>query len=141
MKITQITATDQEIRFTLDSPVLSEKLRVSMYSPALGEEVEICSLSMTVNGDGFTLSRRLSGRDGISFCYVVADKNGEVGGKKYVEQILPAARDYPFPEISSKKGLHVTQAEDALALGIRHAALSVNLGDFMMEYPDGGNTL
>ncbi len=141
MNITQITATDQEIRFTLDSPVLSEKLRVSMYSPALGEEVEICSLSMTVSGDGFTLARRLSGRDGISFCYVVADKNGEVGGKKYVEQILPAAREYPFPEISSKKGLHVTQVEDALALGIRHAALSVNLGDFMMEYPDGGNTL
>ena len=141
MKITQITATDQEIRFTLDGPVTGEKLRVSMYSPALGEEVEICSLSMTVSGDGFTLSRRLSGRDGISFCYVVADKNGEVGGKKYVEQILPAARDYPFPEISSKKGLHVTQVEDALALGIRHAAVNVNLGDFMMEYPDGGNTI
>ena len=141
MKITQITATDKEIRFALDCPVTEEKLRVSMYSPALGEEVEICSLSMTVNGDSFTLSRRLSGRDGISFCYVVADKNGEVSGKKYVEEILPARYEYPYPEKTSKKGLHVTEAEDALALGIRHAALSVNLGDFMMEYPDGGNTI
>ena len=141
MTVTHITATESEIRFTLDTPLLDEKLRVSMYSPALGEEVEICSLSLRVSGDSFTLSRRLSGRDGLTFCYVVADKNGEVSGKKYVEEILPARYTYPYPEAASKKGLQATITEDALALGIRHAALSVNLGDFLMEYPDGGNTL
>ena len=71
MIVTHITATESEIRFTLDTPLLDEKLRVSMYSPALGEEVEICSLSLRVSGDSFTLSRRLSGRDGLTFCYVV----------------------------------------------------------------------
>ena len=141
MTVTHITATESEIRFTLDTPLLEEKLRVSMYSPALGEEVEICSLSLRVTGDSFTLSRRLSGRDGLAFCYVVADKNGEVTGKKYVEEILPARYDYPYPAASSKKGLQVTMVEDALELGIRHAAISVNLGDFLMEYPDGGNTI
>ena len=141
MTITRITATDTEIRFTLDAPLSGEKLRVSMYSPALGEEVEICSLSMTVSGDFFTVSRRLSGRDGITLCYIVADKNGEVAGKKYVEEILPARCDYPYPQASSKKGLQVTMTEDALELGIRHAALTANLGDFLMEYPDGGNTI
>ena len=89
MKITRITATGEEIRFTLDAPVTGEKLRVSMYSPALGEEVEICSLSLSVSGDSFSVSRRIAGRDGIAFCYVTADKNGEVSGKKYVEEILP----------------------------------------------------
>ena len=141
MKITRITATEEEIRFTLDAPVTGEKLRVSMYSPALGEEVEICSLSLSVSGDSFSVSRRIAGRDGIAFCYVTADKNGEVSGKKYVEEILPTRYDYPFPEQTSKKGLQVVLTEDALALGIRHAAVNVNLGDFMMEYPDGGNTI
>ena len=141
MTVTRIIATENEIRFTLDTPLLEEKLRVSMYSPALGEEVEICSLSLRVSGDSFTLSRRLSGRDGLTFCYVVADKNGEVTGKKYVEEVLPARYAYPYPTVSSKKGLQVTMTEDALDLGIRHAALSVNLGDFLMEYPDGGNTI
>ena len=106
MTITRITATENEIRFQLDTPLSEEKLRVSMYSPALGEEVEICSLSLRVSGDSFSLSRRLSGRDGLTFCYVVADKNGEVTGKKYVEEILPARYDYPYPTASSKKGLH-----------------------------------
>ena len=55
MKITRITATGEEIRFTLDAPVNGEKLRVSMYSPALGEEVEICSLSLTVFGNSFSV--------------------------------------------------------------------------------------
>ena len=141
MTVTRIIATENEIRFTLDTPLLEEKLRVSMYSPALGEEVEICSLSLRVSGDSFTLSRRLSGRDGLTFCYVVADKNGEVTGKKYVEEVLPARYAYPYPTVSSKKGLQVTMTADALDLGIRHAALSVNLGDFLMEYPDGGNTI
>ena len=141
MKITRITATEEEIRFTLDAPVTGEKLRVSMYSPALGEEVEICSLSLSVSGDAFSVSRRIAGRAGIAFCYVTADKNGEVSGKKYVEEILPTRYDYPFPEQTSKKGLQVVLTEDALALGIRHAAVNVNLGDFMMEYPDGGNTI
>ena len=141
MKITRITATGEEIRFTLDAPVTGEKLRVSMYSPALGEEVEICSLSLTVFGNSFSVSRRIAGRDGITFCYVTADKNGEVAGKKYVEEILPTRYDYPYPEQTSKKGLQVVLTEDALALGIRHAAVNVNLGDFMMEYPDGGNTI
>ena len=141
MTITRITAAENEIRFTLDTPLSDEKLRVSMYSPALGEEVEICSLSLRVSGDSFSLSRRLSGRDGLNFCYVVADKNGEVTGKKYVEEILPARYGYPYPTAASKKGLQVTMTEDALALGIRHAALTANLGDFMMEYPDGGNTI
>jgi hypothetical protein len=37
----------------------------------------------------------------------------------------------PFPVVSSKKGLQVQMVEDALALGIRHAALNVNISQLV----------
>ena len=36
----------------------------------------------------------------------------------------------PFPAVASKKGLQVQMVDDALALGVKHAALNVNLGTF-----------
>ena len=41
----------------------------------------------------------------------------------------PAA--WPFPEVGSKKGLQVQMTDDALALGVRHAALNFNLGQLI----------
>ncbi|MCI0746625.1 MAG: DUF5722 domain-containing protein [Verrucomicrobia subdivision 3 bacterium] len=37
----------------------------------------------------------------------------------------------PFPVVNSKKGLQVQMLDDALALGIKHAALNVNLSQFV----------
>lgn len=37
----------------------------------------------------------------------------------------------PFPETSSKKGLQVQMVDDALALGIKHAALNVNFAQLL----------
>src|SRR5688572_11605986 len=37
----------------------------------------------------------------------------------------------PFPTPSSKKGLQVQMVDDALALGVKHAALNVNLAQLL----------
>src|SRR5205085_1983341 len=37
----------------------------------------------------------------------------------------------PFPTAASKKGLQVQMIDDALALGIKHAALNVNLSSLL----------
>jgi hypothetical protein len=37
----------------------------------------------------------------------------------------------PFPAVSSKKGLQVQMVDDALALGIKHAALNVNISQLV----------
>src|SRR2546429_608101 len=37
----------------------------------------------------------------------------------------------PFPIAASKKGLQVQMIDDALALGIKHAALNVNLASLL----------
>lgn len=142
MKIRQITVSGDDIRFQLSEAVEAEKIRVSLYSPALGEEMNLCSLTLTVQGTSFTVPRRLSGRDGMCLCYVTADASGEVDGKKYVEGTETLAeRQRAYPLCETKKGLYAEIPAEAVSLGVGHVPVSVNLGDFMMLYPEGGNTL
>jgi hypothetical protein len=71
--------------------------------------------------------------------------SGEAGGgrtplgtNRFVEEMAGVSIfDTPFPQASSKKGLQVQMVHDALALGIKHAALNVNFSQ-MIEL--GGNT-
>jgi hypothetical protein len=46
-----------------------------------------------------------------------------------------------FPEAQSKKGLQVEIVDDALALGIKHAAINVNLAQMAMAEPRPNGTL
>lgn len=39
----------------------------------------------------------------------------------------PSRYTWPFPEVDKKKGLQVQMVDDALALGVQHAALNLNL--------------
>jgi hypothetical protein len=51
------------------------------------------------------------------------------GGARYVEALAGVASDTrEFPRPGSKKGIQVQMADDALALGIRHATLNVSVG-------------
>ena len=120
MKITAITASKEEIRFALSESVSRRRLSVAMFSPALLEEAPLCSLSVTAEGDFFTVSRRIAGRDGAYLCYPVADETGDLEGARYVSDMGEARYSYSYPAADSKKGLQVTDTEDALALGIRH---------------------
>ena len=141
MQIISVTASGGEIRFQLDAPVDAHKIRVSLFPAAVGEEGEICSLTMTVTGESFMLSRRLSGKDGITCRYVVTDASGEVEGKKYVE-ILSDAPDLPASETCVQSVVwDVEDVPTVLADGVKHAAVFVNLSDLLMMYPEGENTL
>jgi len=65
----------------------------------------------------------------------------EKSGIQYVEHITSSLETYDYPTCDSKKGLQVVMVEDAIELGVKHAALNVNLCDFMMSEPDGDNTI
>lgn len=142
MHITSITAAAEEIRFTLSEPVAGERLHVSVFPAAVGEEGELCSVNVTVQGDTFSIGRRLSGRDGLTCRYIVSGEHGEVEGKKYVEHIEPQTPFAPYP--SSRRGVILQEPADTDALlsaGVRHAALFVSLPDFLMLYPEGEDTI
>lgn len=52
-----------------------------------------------------------------------------LGPIRYVEKPANISQyPLPYPAAASKKGLQVQMVEDALALGIKHAALNLNLG-------------
>lgn len=58
----------------------------------------------------------------------------------YLLAWLPLVRGgqdtFPFPATASKKGLQVQMVEDALALGIKHAALNVNFAQLLTLDPN-----
>lgn len=59
-----------------------------------------------------------------------------LGTNRFVEAFdFPAKWERPFPVAASKKGLQVQMVEDALALGIKHAALNLNLTSLIETGP------
>jgi hypothetical protein len=89
------------------------------------------------------LARFDEGRDRLFSSFQVYRENPDgtvtpLGTNRFVEQFgFPAKWERPFPSALSKKGLQVQMVEDALALGIKHAALNVDLNAFVD--PRGGS--
>jgi len=141
MHIKRIVAGKDEIRFLLETPVSEHRVRVSLFPAAVGEEGEICSVTVTVTGDAFSIPRRLSGKDGLTCRFVLSDASGEVTGKKYVERM----DDVPLPVVPANgRGAVLSDAGDVpalLARGAAQAALFVSLSDLLMPYPAGDNTI
>ncbi len=55
---------------------------------------------------------------------------------------FPARYEYPYPQARSKKGLQVQMVDDAVELGIGHAALNVQFDRMMLlEQVDPDNTI
>lgn len=50
----------------------------------------------------------------------------------FAQSPLPAADDNPFLRVRGKKGLQVQMADDARAIGVKHAALNINLTDLVV---------
>ena len=64
-----------------------------------------------------------------------------LGTNRFVEEMEGVSEfTLPFPTAASKKGLQVQMVDDALALGIKHAALNVNFSQ-MLDVPARSNSL
>ena len=77
------------------------------------------------------LARRADGFDRVYTGFVLCslDSTKPLGPVRYVERFDGVALwDETFPQPTSKKGLQVQLVDDALALGVKHAALNLYLG-------------
>ncbi len=138
-----ISATQSDIRIRMTAPV-PEGAQVSVipYPPlALGAIPQLPPIAPTVDGDTLTFPRNACGRDGLCLIYTVQIGNHICDGVRYVESVEDAARTYPYPVVDTKKGLQIVDTADAAALGVRHSAINVNQGDFLLPAPEEGNTL
>lgn len=143
MTVQRIIATADTIRILLDSPVPADtEARVIVFSPILADEVEpLASLTPAAEGDTLTVSRFACGRDGVCLSYGVQVGNELLEGRQYVEAITAAERDFPYPVVDTKKGLQVVDYADAKELGVKHSAINVNEGDFLMPAYVEGDTI
>ena len=143
MTVQTIVATADTIRILLDTSLPSPTpAKVIVFSPILADEVEpLAILEPTVDGDTLTIPRYACGRDGVCLSYGVQVDDELVEGKQYVETITASERSFPYPVVDTKKGLQVVDYADAKELGVRHSAINVNEGDFLMPAPEEGNTI
>lgn len=143
MTIQRIIATKDSIRILLDRPLpASQQAQVFLFSPILAEEVEpLGVVTPSVEGEALLLPRYALGRDGACLSYGVQVQDELLEGKQYVEVITDSLRDFPYPVVDTKKGLQVSDYVDARELGVKHSAINVNQGDFLMPAFVEGDTL
>lgn len=138
MCITKIIATNDKIEFVFDEK-LDSSAAVECYSPALGNEVIVSNATITPHNGA--IDRYCGGRD-LLYCRFSVTKDGKVlDGKKYVEAINDPLRSFDYPVADTKKGLQISNLDDAVALGVKHVALNMSQGDIIMTAPEEGNTI
>ncbi|MBW3624852.1 MAG: hypothetical protein KY468_15735 [Armatimonadetes bacterium] len=142
----KVTATADTIRIdgrldaSLQQPFAA--LRVEEYEPnesAAEGPGKHHTLSYPMKGRQIrlTLPRMDGSRDRIYSAFrLTGIASGEearpLGAPRFVEEMTGvASRTFPFPVRKSKKGLQVQMVEDAIALGVKHAALNVDLAQLV----------
>ena len=110
-----------------DGPALVRAL-----SPASRERLVLGEFSAEITDGVISVPRYADGRDGLTLRWELSRGGETAGGKRYAEDLgFPAACGDPYPTADSKKGLQVAMIEDAVKLGVKHAAQNVCIGDFM----------
>ena len=130
MKVLNITAEEKHI--LLKTTCTDEALTVRVYSPATSEQVLIGEFTGTADNGMISVPRIVNGRDGLTLRWEVTCGEQILAGKKYTEDLCFSAEyTYDYPHVDSKKGLQVTMIQDAIELGVRHAAQNICIGDIM----------
>lgn len=132
MRITKITAGEDNIVFSFDDYVNGNVI-IHAYSPALREKVIISEKEIIVSGKkDLEIPRYLNGRDGLYLSYRLYSGGCRIDGVSYVETMnFAPCRDYEYPVCDTKKGLQVAIIDDAIELGVKHAAQNICIGDLM----------
>ena len=138
MKILRIVRQDDTIRFDTDT---DGKVQILAYRSAFCTETPVFEATAVAQDGIFTLPLLQNGCDGRFLYYRAATADGACEGACYAEDMGASLREMPYPVTESKKGLQVTMVHDAINLGVKHAALNVNLGSFLWCEPVEGDTI
>jgi len=129
--------------------IVGDRLRISGSSEAPNVEILELQAHETSESSRSAKSPLASGLDATNFqlelprwtdkrdraysSFVLTDREEHaIGSRRYVEDFSALKRnEEPFPTTESKKGLQVQMLDDALALGVKHAALNVNLSSLV----------
>jgi uncharacterized protein DUF5722 len=141
--VTHVAATASELRLTLKNA--AGDIRIAELAPfqSLADAAGAPKV-MNATADGtmeIALPRFDGQRDRLYSGFVALQSVPRVGLTplgvgRYVEEFHGVARnETSYPRAASKKGLQVQIVDDALALGIKHAALNFNLASLLQTKP------
>jgi hypothetical protein len=144
-KITRISATPHQLVISGVAETADAKIVELAPDDSLDQAANAPVVAGIRSAGKFTVTvARLDGlRDriysGFDFNRAPISTNGSVA--HYVDEWRGVARyDEPFPAAPGKKGLQVQMVDDAIALGVKHAALNVNLAQ-MIDLSDDASSL
>jgi hypothetical protein len=87
-----------------------------------------------------SISRFDGERDRIYSGFTVVSDHSPTNTVRFVEQWNNVSKfRETYPTAKSKKGLQVQMVDDAIALGVKHAALNFNLGHMVALHPDASD--
>lgn len=130
MRLLNITAEKDRMLLKTDGSV--ESVIVRVYSPASRERILIGEFVVTLENGIALVPRMVNSRDSLTLRWEIEYEGQIIKGKKYTEDLcFPSEYDYKYPETDSKKGLQVNMIQDAIELGVRHAAQNICIGDIM----------
>ncbi len=138
MKILRIVTDNHQIRFDTDTDA---NVQIAAYRSAFCLDTPVFTATATAQNGSFTLPIDKGGCDGRFLYYRASVDGADCEGACYAEDMGASLRDMPYPVTESKKGLQVTMVHDAINLGVKHAALNVNLGSFLWVEPVEGDTI
>ncbi len=151
--VTNITATTTEILLRLEAPAAGlavaelapyelDAARPGGIRPFAVEKLQRGERTVAqVSGDAVVRILRFDGqRDRLYSGFIAVRGTGQshepVGAVRFVEDLDSLSRHCePHPTPSNKKGLQVQMVDDALALGIQHCALNLNLAGLIQLQP------
>lgn len=138
MKIIRIVTEQDFIRFYTDA---DGEVQIFAYRSAFCTENAVFASLARAEKNSFTLPLKLNGYDGRFLYYRCFENSNTCDGVAYAEEMGAALRCQEYPTTQSKKGLQVTMVHDAINLGVKHAALNVNLGSFLWCNPVEDDTI
>lgn len=128
--VTRIEAGADTLKLTIKSEATPLDIVERSAHETIDTLAQSPSLGKIAAGREETLSiPRFDGeRDRLYSGFVARETRGAFGAVHYVDEMNGISKNTaPFPEAKSKKGLQVQMVGDAIALGVKHAALNVNL--------------
>ncbi|MCQ2429533.1 MAG: DUF5722 domain-containing protein, partial [Clostridia bacterium] len=141
LHVINIAADRHFITITLDGYTPAPAV-LTAYLPVFGADAPVLHRSVVTAGSKLiNLARVCDGQDLLTCRFVLTVDGEPVPGVRYVEDVCDPMRAFPYPEADTKKGCQISDAEDAKILGVKHSALNVNEGDFLLLEPEEGNTI
>ncbi|MBO4327136.1 MAG: hypothetical protein J5950_07680 [Clostridia bacterium] len=149
-KISSITARRNSIRICIERGSVEENRKkyfgVEVLSPSEKQELiakyeKVFTILDETGKECILVPEKAGGRSTAVCRFRVTDGETVLEGPSFAEEIYDSERSFPYPEAGTKKGLQIADVNDAIELGVRHAALNVSQGDFLQLEPEPDNTI